>query len=400
MKIAICNYKKCRKEFKLYLTKNGRYSKKCKICMEKSRKNERERKPRNRKEKTMNLNQMRKCHKCESEYKVFKTKSGKPSRKCNKCYEIFCNGQIKNTSCFNDLCNICKVKTTDMKIYGLVNYNICNICYQNNNEKICKRMRKGCERIFEPYIFDNGEISKTCRNCREKENEIKRISRSKKPPGQYYKKYQKSNINCVLSTYKSSSKKRNINWGLTDEYSKLLLQNNCFYCGNFPEENYNGIDRINNNKGYILGNVVSCCSMCNFMKCNLDKKDFINICTHIHKYQDIPNEKYNFSECFSDKKMKTSYKTFILSSENRNKKIDISKEQYYKIINMDCYLCGKNNTPTHENYIDRVDNNIGYEILNILSCCKTCNKMKKDYILKDFLNHCSKIHRFNRIEII
>lgn len=43
---------------------------------------------------------------------------------------------------------------------------------------------------------------------------------------------------------------------------------------------YNGIDRVNNDIGYLIENCVSCCKVCNFMKRSMSKNDFIN---HVNK---------------------------------------------------------------------------------------------------------------------
>jgi hypothetical protein len=39
---------------------------------------------------------------------------------------------------------------------------------------------------------------------------------------------------------------------------------------------FNGIDRINSAHGYVPGNVVPCCKVCNFMKQSLTQSEFID----------------------------------------------------------------------------------------------------------------------------
>jgi hypothetical protein len=73
---------------------------------------------------------------------------------------------------------------------------------------------------------------------------------------------------------------------------KKLTQGNCFYCGTIPGNlsitrpsidkklndhkiyRYNGIDRVDSSKGYVKGNVVSCCKWCNIAKWNKNQKEF------------------------------------------------------------------------------------------------------------------------------
>ena len=76
-----------------------------------------------------------------------------------------------------------------------------------------------------------------------------------------------------------------------------LIKSNCYYCdgigdSKFGDYNYNneiltytGIDRKDNNKGYIIDNCVSCCKRCNFMKHTLTKFEFIEHINKIYEYQ-------------------------------------------------------------------------------------------------------------------
>ena len=53
-----------------------------------------------------------------------------------------------------------------------------------------------------------------------------------------------------------------------------LIKGNCHYCGKEPNK-YNGIDRVNNELGYIDSNCVSCCSFCNMEKNDLPVEYFL-----------------------------------------------------------------------------------------------------------------------------
>ena len=48
--------------------------------------------------------------------------------------------------------------------------------------------------------------------------------------------------------------------------------------------NFNGIDRKNNNKGYIMSNSITCCKNCNSMKSDLSLKNFKRQIKKIHKH--------------------------------------------------------------------------------------------------------------------
>ena len=64
------------------------------------------------------------------------------------------------------------------------------------------------------------------------------------------------------------------------EFEEIISQP-CAYCGEIGE---NGIDRVNNKKGYTKDNCVSCCKVCNMMKWTLDANDFIKKCKDITIY--------------------------------------------------------------------------------------------------------------------
>lgn len=73
---------------------------------------------------------------------------------------------------------------------------------------------------------------------------------------------------------------------LTKERTFELMKGNCNYCKRPPTTTrtverlngkhftYNGIDRVDSTKPYEEGNVVSCCSVCNFMKHILTVDEF------------------------------------------------------------------------------------------------------------------------------
>lgn len=113
-----------------------------------------------------------------------------------------------------------------------------------------------------------------------------------------------ANARKVISYYKRNAKRRKLPFLLTEEYCLYLLKQPCFYCGRQPfnkinsknsygEYIFNGIDRINNNEGYEVKNVVSCCKNCNNMKKDLSQEEFLNIITLI--YKKINNNDSNLS---------------------------------------------------------------------------------------------------------
>ncbi len=63
-----------------------------------------------------------------------------------------------------------------------------------------------------------------------------------------------------------SSRERGIEWGFDDQEDlREFWDTPCHYCGGEVEQRL-GLDRVDNDKGYIPGNVVQCCTTCNHMK--------------------------------------------------------------------------------------------------------------------------------------
>jgi hypothetical protein len=69
-------------------------------------------------------------------------------------------------------------------------------------------------------------------------------------------------------------------------------------------------------------------------------------------------------------------------------KFDLSFHEFCKLWRKPCAYCGD---PIETIGIDRVDSEKGYEVGNVLPCCKVCNRMKTNTPLGEFLNQCRKI---------
>ena len=84
----------------------------------------------------------------------------------------------------------------------------------------------------------------------------------------------KEALSSKYKSYKWSAHRRKIDFQLKEDEAINLLSSNCFYCGIKPSQEtfhkeifyYNGIDRVNNEIGYIIDNCVSCCGQCNRAK--------------------------------------------------------------------------------------------------------------------------------------
>lgn len=104
--------------------------------------------------------------------------------------------------------------------------------------------------------------------------------------------------NIVLSRHKAQAKERNLEQALTDEQIIELHKGNCHYCGAPPSQTwfrprnngsyiYNGIDRVDNNKGYTIMNTVSCCWNCNKAKDTQTYDEFLSHIKRIHSHLNL-----------------------------------------------------------------------------------------------------------------
>lgn len=81
-----------------------------------------------------------------------------------------------------------------------------------------------------------------------------------------------------------SAIERNYEFNLTREYFIEHLYDECLYCGDKGYEH--GYDRIDNTKGYIESNVVTCCKKCNRGKNNVSLTDFVKYLDRIQSFQE------------------------------------------------------------------------------------------------------------------
>lgn len=99
----------------------------------------------------------------------------------------------------------------------------------------------------------------------------------------------------IYRSYKSNAKEKNRIFEVTfDDFVKLVSKD-CHYCGSVPpmrlqKTNFNegclanGLDRVDSTKGYLLDNIVPCCSHCNTIKLDLTYTEFTNHIKKIHNH--------------------------------------------------------------------------------------------------------------------
>ena len=104
---------------------------------------------------------------------------------------------------------------------------------------------------------------------------------------------EKSGFQRIYQDYKQNAKTRDLDFSLSFKEFYSLILNKCHYCGRSPRKftrkgftiNANGIDRVNNELGYILKNCVPCCSICNMSKKNMKYQEFIQWLEDVSKFR-------------------------------------------------------------------------------------------------------------------
>ena len=109
-------------------------------------------------------------------------------------------------------------------------------------------------------------------------------------------------FNRLYNQYKYNATHLGRVFELTKDEFKRITSSNCYYCGIEPRQTnkephfngvypYNGIDRVDPTKGYILENTVPCCKRCNRAKDDMTFDEFIKWLEKAYSYSRTKREK-------------------------------------------------------------------------------------------------------------
>lgn len=105
-------------------------------------------------------------------------------------------------------------------------------------------------------------------------------------------------FNSLYGTYKIAARRRGLEFSLSKKEFKELTSDNCYICGQEPSKiskrpqntgiyTYNGVDRIDNNKGYTLENCKPCCTTCNIRKHAASLEELLQWVKRVYKYNEL-----------------------------------------------------------------------------------------------------------------
>ncbi len=312
-----------------------------------------------------------KCTNCPIQFKYgsIVTKNGEFSKKCNKCHGLAAKKESERDRSDRDYAQYeaqphVKERRKEYK--------------KNNYDKVATYWLSYRQRQMNKLGLDG---------YRKKQNDYMKNYFKENPKMREICNMKKNvNTNYKYKYYKREALLKGRDFELTGEQCEKYFLDNCFYCDKkaIKELSLNGIDRKNNEIGYITTNCVTACTLCNMIKGSFENEiKFIYMCNHIMTFLGIV--KGNIYNDISENSGSSKYKLCISSAKKRGYEFNLDEYNFNTIKSNPCYLCGKTNTQSHQNGIDRIDNNIGYTLLNSRACCKTCNYMKINYSLYEFL---------------
>lgn len=89
--------------------------------------------------------------------------------------------------------------------------------------------------------------------------------------------------------YAKAAELRGLPFCIDAETFEQLVVLPCKYCGLTPlnENTLNGLDRIDNSLGYIIDNIVPCCSTCNWAKRTTNASEFVDWAKKVTEHQKV-----------------------------------------------------------------------------------------------------------------
>lgn len=171
-------------------------------------------------------------------------------------------------------------------------------CMERHSQRICRECKNADRRELkkkykkinsDPNKVWDPEYIKKCSTCHKEQNAQEYHTRKLSEKDGYRhecktctsKKGQTPKAKHLSMKY--DAVKRNYQWTLEEQDTSGLFLSDCYYCGKPSREEVkiHGLDRVENDRGYHLDNVVPCCYDCNIAKATQTQQDFIDMCTRV-----------------------------------------------------------------------------------------------------------------------
>lgn len=157
--------------------------------------------------------------------------------------------------------------------------------WAENNKDYLREYHKGYHKGWYQKNKTKKDAQNKAYSLTHKEDNVKRtqkyVAENKEKVYAYGKRFSQT-ISGRFRHYVSGAKKRGKEFAITLEDFTEITKLPCYYCG--EEIIKRGIDRLNNEIGYLKENCVPACTLCNMMKKIMTKQDFLNHIVKIYKH--------------------------------------------------------------------------------------------------------------------
>lgn len=191
-----------------------------------------------------------KCLNCEGSFDCVKSKNNKTRKFC--CFR--CYNEYKKINQVKVICSFCGKSIFASKKRSQEIAHCSRKCYIAHAVSGEDRRCKKCGELksikeFALHVIGKPIKRRVCHDCFNKDNMAKSLT------SKY--RWQSSKSRCLRTDQI---------WDISFEDFEVLIKNRCHYCDGELNKTGCGLDRKNNNLGYIAGNVVPCCKECNAVK--------------------------------------------------------------------------------------------------------------------------------------
>lgn len=241
----------------------------------------------------------------------------------------------------------------------------------------------GCLRELDASQFwVENTTRKKCKTCRERGKT-------------YYKRHAtpiletfKSNIHHRVLQYLKRARTKNIPVSISEARMMEIMKTPCVYCGYVSKREFGGIDRMDNELGYEEGNVVPCCSWCNYRKGAKDPVTFLEQSIHVACAQTGNDAYRTFVDAFGDATKVTHISMYKYRAKKKGWLCELIESDMKRLPALECAHCKR---PHAARSWDRIDNTRGYTEDNVVPSCSACNFARRDSTIDEFYAHCKQI---------
>ena len=287
---------------------------------------------------------------------------------------------------------------------------------QNNRPSWLCLCDCGNKKIIQGKYLKNGD-TKSC-GCANKESRQQLAQEMIKKRTKY-----EPRITVARNVWRQNS---TYNDELSFEEFYNLSQQNCFYCGIEPSimrtlegvpkrailsiKNstfyYNGIDRLDNSKSYVVDNIISACWDCNRAKREQTIEQFLlqidGLISRLHIRESLEDYRQQANK-ISNQALDNEYYNDSVECiyESIYNDGDLELKQFYRLTQLDCYYCGSKSSNTKKsgkkssairkqqgtyyyNGLDRISGDFPHNYSNCIPSCKYCNYAKRKLTIDQF----------------